>query len=184
MRTHYRNGDPVGLPHTGCDTCSPSTINNVFCHETGCASSWKDYSKKCDECGGPFYARPDNAKTCDDCIDNMVVYEEQRRQRITGQRYSSGGTMAHHPCPRCHSRVLASYFCQCDCHAFISQKICYSCGVRFWDTKPVKNWQDCPPCEAAHGAARQKYLASLPSSEGDRAAFGDPAPPPPTTKEP
>lgn len=42
MRTHYLNGDEIGLQHTGCDGCSPSMIQGVLCHETGCPYAWKD----------------------------------------------------------------------------------------------------------------------------------------------
>lgn len=42
MRTHYRNGEEIGLKHTGCDGCTPLMINGVLCHETGCPYAWKD----------------------------------------------------------------------------------------------------------------------------------------------
>lgn len=41
-RSTYRNGDSIGLAWNGCDGCSPSMIQGVFCHETGCPDAWRD----------------------------------------------------------------------------------------------------------------------------------------------
>lgn len=54
-RTKYRNGDSITL-RCGCDSCSPSRINGVLCHEAGCPDRWKDYAKECSECGRNYYA--------------------------------------------------------------------------------------------------------------------------------
>ena len=66
-RTAYRNGDEIGLVHTGCDGCSPSRINGVFCHETGCTYAWKDLPKACFECGCDFYPAGRHQRICEDC---------------------------------------------------------------------------------------------------------------------
>lgn len=41
-RSTYRNGDPIGLIHCGCDSCNPSMINGALCHEHGCPDAWRD----------------------------------------------------------------------------------------------------------------------------------------------
>jgi len=35
-RETYWNGDPISLQATGCDGCSPLTVNGMFLHERGC----------------------------------------------------------------------------------------------------------------------------------------------------
>lgn len=55
-RTKYRNGDTIYL-RTGCNSCSPSRINGVLCHETGCPDAWKDRRKECADCGRGYYAK-------------------------------------------------------------------------------------------------------------------------------
>lgn len=65
-RTHYRNGDDVGL-HTGCDGCSPVRINGVFCHEPGCPDAWRDYAVECFVCGCDFYPKSRYQNHCPDC---------------------------------------------------------------------------------------------------------------------
>ena len=72
-RTHYRNGDEITLA-CGCNDCSPSCINGVLCHETGCPSAWKDEAKTCDECGQKFYER--RGTTCTPCLDATDDFEE------------------------------------------------------------------------------------------------------------
>jgi len=42
MRKNYNNGDEISLKQNGCDGCSPSMINGVLCHETGCPDAWRD----------------------------------------------------------------------------------------------------------------------------------------------
>jgi hypothetical protein len=63
-RTRYRNGDQIGLVECGCDGCSPSRINGVLCHESGCPCSWKDYAKKCIVCERKFYTKSHWVRTC------------------------------------------------------------------------------------------------------------------------
>ena len=66
MRTTYRNGDPISLS-CGCDGCSPSTINGVLCHETGCPEAWRDTTASCFECGCDFYRQSRFQTVCNDC---------------------------------------------------------------------------------------------------------------------
>ena len=54
MRTEYRNGDEITLTAAGCDGCSPSTINGLLYHESGCPDLWRDHTRKCKWCGGRF----------------------------------------------------------------------------------------------------------------------------------
>jgi len=42
MRTEYLNGDPIDLIYNGCNGCSPTTVNGVLCHESGCPDAWRD----------------------------------------------------------------------------------------------------------------------------------------------
>ena len=37
-----------------CDSCNAIMINGIFCHEIGCPDAWKDYKKKCKNCGKEF----------------------------------------------------------------------------------------------------------------------------------
>lgn len=67
-REHYRNGDPIELKECGCDGCSPSRINGVLCHETGCLYAWKDHTRPCFQCGCGFYPTDRFNKVCDDCL--------------------------------------------------------------------------------------------------------------------
>ena len=53
-RKEYKNGDPIILS-CGCDGCSPSMINGILCHETGCPDAWRDEKAECRECGCEFY---------------------------------------------------------------------------------------------------------------------------------
>jgi hypothetical protein len=55
-RYRYRNGDPIHL-RTGCNSCSPSRINGVLCHESGCPDAWRDRPLTCISCGATYYAR-------------------------------------------------------------------------------------------------------------------------------
>jgi hypothetical protein len=48
MRTHYRNGDEIGLQYCGCDGCSPCMVDGVLCHEHGCPDAWRDYPQQDD----------------------------------------------------------------------------------------------------------------------------------------
>lgn len=66
MRTHYRNGDEIGLSG-GCDGCSPSMINGHLCHEHGCTFAWRDYPVDCFECGFQFYPQERGQLVCIDC---------------------------------------------------------------------------------------------------------------------
>lgn len=63
-RSRYKNGDYIYL-HTGCNSCTPSRINGVLCHESGCPDAWKDKRLICEEClGGFFSPRPDKVPVC------------------------------------------------------------------------------------------------------------------------
>jgi hypothetical protein len=68
-RTHYRNGDEINLTACGCDGCSPSMINGVLCHESGCPDAWRDHAKECWVCGCDFYPSARFQIICDDCCD-------------------------------------------------------------------------------------------------------------------
>jgi hypothetical protein len=68
VRTHYRNGDEITLMG-GCDSCSPSRINGVFCHEQGCPDAWRDYSIACRECGCEFLREERHQAVCNDCVE-------------------------------------------------------------------------------------------------------------------
>lgn len=63
-RATYRNGDDITLTATGCDGCSPSVINGVFCHETDCPEAWRDRQVACFECGCDFYPAERGQRTC------------------------------------------------------------------------------------------------------------------------
>lgn len=67
MRTNYHNGDETSLPHNGCDGCTPAIINGYFCHENGCADSWKDTVVECFECGCDFSPEERYQRVCADC---------------------------------------------------------------------------------------------------------------------
>lgn len=67
-RTQYRNGDTLTLVHTGCDGCTPTMINGVFCHETGCPESWRDYARDCFNCGYGFTPKERGQCLCVECI--------------------------------------------------------------------------------------------------------------------
>lgn len=65
-RKRYRNGDEITLP-CGCNSCTPSRINGIICHEIGCPDAWRDYKRECFECGKEFYPeerRQENCKRC------------------------------------------------------------------------------------------------------------------------
>jgi hypothetical protein len=66
MRHQYRNGDDIDLKATGCDSCSPTIINGVLCHETGCPDAWRDCSRECKWCGAEFHPTEKYQRFCDD----------------------------------------------------------------------------------------------------------------------
>lgn len=71
MRETYLNGDEIGLKATGCDGCSPCSVNGVLCHERGCPDSWRDYQRVCGWCGDSFWpSDPHDEFCCDDCSDS------------------------------------------------------------------------------------------------------------------
>ena len=70
MRTHYLNGDDVGLTACGCDGCSPSRINGLFCHEEGCPEAWRDRAISCFVCGCAFFPAEQDQQVCQDCRDD------------------------------------------------------------------------------------------------------------------
>lgn len=67
-RTHYRNGDEIGLA-CGCDGCNPSMVNGKVCHEHGCPDAWRDYAKECFECGCKMFAQGRGRVICEDCAN-------------------------------------------------------------------------------------------------------------------
>lgn len=70
-RTHYRNGDEIGLESNGCDGCQPSVIQGFLCHELGCPDAWRDRESKCIECGSTFKMDRRNQQVCQGCIDDI-----------------------------------------------------------------------------------------------------------------
>lgn len=71
-RTHYRNGDEITLL-CGCNSCSPSRINGILCHEEGCPDDWRDYAKECNECGQPYY-HPNTLYRCENCQKDLQEF--------------------------------------------------------------------------------------------------------------
>ena len=69
MRTHYRNGDDIGLAGDGCDGCTPSMANGRATHELGCPDAWRDRQHECRECGGKYWATDARQSICDACAD-------------------------------------------------------------------------------------------------------------------
>lgn len=67
-RKKYRNGDTITLPG-GCDSCNPSRINGVLCHESGCPDAWRDATRECRECGCNFRPEESRQRHCNDCIN-------------------------------------------------------------------------------------------------------------------
>lgn len=82
----YRNGDPRRMPEQRCDSCSPSAINGVLCHEQGCPDAWRDYSFECDECGCDFYRSEQFERLCRDCRPR----EPRRSRSIFRTRRAKG----------------------------------------------------------------------------------------------
>lgn len=72
MRTHYGNGDEIGLQYCGCDDCRPLMVNGVLCHEAGCMYAWKDETRECQVCGGEFDPESRFQSVCNDCIDDEI----------------------------------------------------------------------------------------------------------------
>lgn len=69
-RTHYRNGEEIGLSG-GCDGCSPSRINGVLSHESGCPHAWKDHQVECKNCGTDFFPTERGQGFCgEDCANS------------------------------------------------------------------------------------------------------------------
>lgn len=66
-RSHYNNGDEVTFIENNCDGCSPSVINGLLCHESGCPDEWKDRSRDCAECGDTFFAENRFQRMCVSC---------------------------------------------------------------------------------------------------------------------
>ena len=73
QRTHYRNGQEIGLDWNGCDGCTPTMIQGVFCHEHGCEFGWKDKQRDCFACGFPFFPEYQHQVTCSDCLYDEEV---------------------------------------------------------------------------------------------------------------
>ena len=71
MRTHYRNGQEIGLA-CGCDGCNPDMINGILCHEHGCRESWRDRLRVCMACGLDFRPEYQHQTTCGDCLYDEV----------------------------------------------------------------------------------------------------------------
>lgn len=74
-RTHYRNGDPIGTQGLPCDSCEPSVINGVLCHEHGCPDAWRDYERSCDACGFDYLPAEAYERMCPECAEDLERYE-------------------------------------------------------------------------------------------------------------
>jgi hypothetical protein len=66
MRTHYGNGDEIGLANWGCDGCTPTMVNGVLCHERGCPDAWRDRLDQCKACGDRFFPEYSGQACCDE----------------------------------------------------------------------------------------------------------------------
>ncbi|MHA1146459.1 MAG: hypothetical protein ACTSRW_17105 [Candidatus Helarchaeota archaeon] len=75
-RQQYNNGDDISLQENGCSGCSPTMINGVLCHETGCPESWRDYEIECTECGCDFQPEDSNQVLCNDCQHPNRISED------------------------------------------------------------------------------------------------------------
>jgi hypothetical protein len=85
MRTNYRNGDEISLS-CGCDGCSPSMINGVLCHESGCPDAWKDRPVSCFECGCQFYRTESiHQRNCSDCSEPNLPDEDDTLYDAEGE---------------------------------------------------------------------------------------------------
>ncbi len=74
-RSHYNNGDEIGLEGLNCDGCTMVHVNGVGCHELGCPESWRDVKRDCTWCGVEFYPTERNT-ICADCIFDFHHCEE------------------------------------------------------------------------------------------------------------
>lgn len=72
-RLEYANGDRIGMVANGCDGCKPIKINGIFCHESGCPDSWRDYAIDCSECGLAFIRESRNDCICYDCLNPIEL---------------------------------------------------------------------------------------------------------------
>lgn len=72
----YFNGDPVQSPAHRCDSCQPSMIQGVLCHERGCPDAWRDELVECTQCGNDFYPEERGLGYCPDCIDDCCPPDE------------------------------------------------------------------------------------------------------------
>lgn len=97
-RKHYNNGDEISLA-CGCDGCSPSRINGVLCHETGCPDAWRDQVRECKNCGSDFSPENKRDEFCsDECAkmyfgdwDNEIEAEESDEQDSEPDRAYAAG---------------------------------------------------------------------------------------------
>ena len=77
MRIQYNNGDDISLQACGCNGCSPSMINGILCHETGCPDAWRDYNRECKDCGQEFMPEYAEQEFCtEDCRNIYWNYAE------------------------------------------------------------------------------------------------------------
>jgi len=54
-----------------CQSCEALMINGVYCHETGCPDSWRDYKIECKFCGDLVWPEDKGQKFCgDSCVDS------------------------------------------------------------------------------------------------------------------
>jgi hypothetical protein len=67
MRRRYFNGDELTMQAANCDSCCPTTINGVFCHERGCPDAWRDEQVECWVCGYDFQPTEQHQRVCPDC---------------------------------------------------------------------------------------------------------------------
>lgn len=75
-RLKYRNGDFITLQAIGCDGCSPSMINKVLCHESGCPERWRDMERDCFQCGEEFMPGDRTDSICADCMEQESIWHD------------------------------------------------------------------------------------------------------------
>jgi hypothetical protein len=83
-RTHYENGDAIALA-CGCDGCSPSRINGILCHETGCPDRWRDCVAECFECGCEFMPEERGQLICPDCLGETERAPDDEQTATDGE---------------------------------------------------------------------------------------------------
>jgi hypothetical protein len=56
-----------------CYDCDAAMIQGVFCHESGCPSSWRDVRRECRVCGYGFKPAAQAETVCADCHETDLL---------------------------------------------------------------------------------------------------------------